>query len=367
MYLKELSIINFKNYDDAEISLSTKINAFVGNNGAGKTNILDAIYYLSFSKSYFHQTDLLNIKFNTDFFLLKGKYQKQDEELNISCGVKKEKKKILKKNNKEYKKLSEHIGLIPLVMISPGDYTLITGSGEERRKFIDGVISQYDKNYLDVLLKYNKAVQQRNKMLKQFAEFNNFDKDLLSVYDQQLIENGTIIHKKRKTFIESVVPVFQKYYNHISSGNETVELRYKSELSEKPLAEILTNNIQKDRLVTYTTSGIHKDDIDFNLGNLSIKKIGSQGQQKTYLIALKLAQFDFIQEKSNTKPILLFDDVFDKLDSTRVEQIIKLVIDNNFGQIFMTDANKHRIKRILSDISEDYKVFEIENGEANER
>ena len=367
MYIKELEIINFKNYNDAEINLSPKINAFVGNNGAGKTNILDAIYYLSFTKSYFHQTDALNIKFDTDFFLLKGKYQINEEEIIISCGVKKEKKKILKKNNKEYKKLSEHIGLIPLVMISPGDYTLITGSGDERRKFVDGVISQYDREYLNLLLKYNKAVQQRNKLLKQFAEFNNFDKDLLSVYDEQLIENGTIIFEKRKAFIESLIPVFQKYYNHISSGNEVVELKYKSELTEKTFAEILENNIPKDKAVTYTTSGIHKDDIDFNLGNFSIKKIGSQGQQKTYLIALKLAQFDFIREKSNTKPILLFDDVFDKLDSTRVEQIIKLVIDNNFGQIFMTDANKHRIERILSNISEDYKVFEIENNEANER
>ena len=367
MYLKELEIINFKNYNDAEISLSPKINAFVGNNGTGKTNILDAIYYLSFTKSYFHQTDLLNIKFDTDFFLLKGKYQIQEEEINISCGVKKEKKKILKKNNKEYKKLSEHIGLIPLVMISPGDYSLITGSSEERRKFVDGVISQYDREYLNLILKYNKAVQQRNKLLKQFAEFNNFDKDLLSIYDQQLIENGSFIFEKRKSFIELLIPVFQKYYNHISSGNETVELKYKSELFSNNFGDILKNNLAKDRAITYTTSGIHKDDIDFNLGEFSIKKIGSQGQQKTYLIALKLAQFDFIREQSKTKPILLFDDVFDKLDSTRVEQIIKLVIDNNFGQIFMTDANKYRIERILSNISENYKVFEIDNNEANER
>ncbi len=366
MYIKKLEIINFKNYNDANISLSSKINAFVGNNGVGKTNIIDAIYYLSFTKSYFHQTDLLNIKFDTDFFLLKGKYEINNEEINISCGVKKEKKKVLKKNNKEYKKLSEHIGLIPLVMISPGDYTLITGSGDERRKLVDGVISQYDRGYLEVLLKYNKAVQQRNKLLKQFTEFNNFDSDLLSVYDEQLIENGTIIFKKRGAFIKLLTPVFQKYYNHISSGKEVVEIKYKSELLEKSFADILKNNITKDRAVTYTTSGIHKDDIDFNLGTHSIKKIGSQGQQKTYLIALKLAQFDFIREKSNTKPILLFDDVFDKLDSIRVEQIIKLVINNNFGQIFMTDANKFRIERILSTISEDFKVFEIKNNEANE-
>jgi len=365
VFLEELSIINFKNYSDAFLKLSAKINVFVGNNGVGKTNILDSIYYLSFTKSFFNKTDILNIKFDEDFFLLKGKYIKNNEEFNISCGVKKDKNKILKKDKKEYNKLSEHIGLIPLVMISPADYNLISGTSEERRKFIDSVISQYDREYLEILLKYNKAILQRNKLLKQFSENNSFNKDLLSVYNEQLIDYGTSIYEKRKNFIKALIPVFQTYYKHISEGNEVVELTYKSELLNKSFSDILKENTPKDRVASYTTSGIHKDDVDFNFGEYPIKKIGSQGQQKTYLIALKLSQFDFIKEKSGVKPILLFDDVFDKLDSNRVEQIIKLVIEHNFGQIFITDSNKHRIETILTEISDEHKIFEIINGEIN--
>ena len=362
MHLKELSIINFKNYADAEFIFSDKINAFVGDNGAGKTNILEAIYYLSFTKSYSHQVDLLNIKEGEDFFLIKGNYIKNDDELNVSCGVKRDKKKSFKKNNKEYKKISDHIGLIPLVMISPSDYQLISGASDERRRFIDSVISQYDRQYLEILIKYNKAVQQRNKLLKQFAESNFFDKDLLSAFDDVLINSGNEIFEKRTKFITELVPVFQKYYKYISGGKENVSLEYKSALNETNMQDLLTQNLQKDRISTYTTGGIHKDDLLLNIGNFAIKKSGSQGQQKTFLIALKLAQFDFMSKINGLKPILLFDDIFDKLDSKRVEHIISLVLDNNFGQIFMTDANKYRIDRILSKISENYKVFEIENG-----
>ncbi len=362
MHLSRLSLINFKNYSDAEFEFSDKINAFVGDNGAGKTNVLESIYYLSFTKSYLHQVDYMNIKESEDFFLIKGSYNQDGEELSISCGVKKDKKKVFKKNNKEYKKISNHIGLIPLVIISPYDYTLISGTSDERRKFIDGVISQFDKKYLELLINYNKAIQQRNKMLKQFAESGYFDNDLLSAYNQVLEKSGDYIYKKRQEFIEKLVPVFQKYYKHISNNKENVSLKYNSALSQTSMSDLLQENITKDRRATYTTAGIHKDDLELKLGNFSIKKAGSQGQQKTFLISLKLAQFDFMSKINKMKPILLFDDIFDKLDSSRVEQIISLVIDNNFGQIFLTDANKYRVERILSKISENYKVFEIQDG-----
>lgn len=362
MYLKKLSILNFKNYDEANFEFSSKLNAFVGDNGAGKTNILDALYYLSFTKSYFLQQDSLNVKHDKDFFLIKGTYTKASEELELSCGFKKDKKKVFKKNNKEYKKLAEHIGTIPLVMITPSDYTLISGGSEERRKFIDGVISQYDKEYLENLLNYNKILLQRNQTLKQFAKSGRFDADLLSTYDHRLIKYGEPIHQQRKKFITDLTPVFQKYYNHISGGSETVGLQYISQLNDISFANLLSQNQDKDRIATHTTVGIHKDDIVLSLGKYLIRKLGSQGQQKTYLIALKLAQFEFMSKLSSYKPILLFDDVFDKLDSKRVEHILRLVLDNNFGQIFMTDANQYRIERILSELSEQYSVFNINNG-----
>ena len=365
MYLKELSLINFKNYSEAEFKFSPKVNAFVGDNGAGKTNILDALYYLSFTKSYFIQQDSLNVKHDEDFFLIKGLYNKGEEELDLSCGYKKDKKKVVKKNNKEYKKLAEHIGTIPLVMITPSDSTLIIGGSEERRKFIDGVISQYNKDYLNNLLNYNKILIQRNQLLKQFAKGGFFDSDLLSTYDEQLNKYGTDIYTERNTFIKELVPVFQKYYNHISGGNELVKMDYKSQLSEKNLLDLFEQNLEKDRIVTHTTVGIHKDDIELSLGEYPIKKLGSQGQQKTYLIALKLAQFEFMSKLNKFKPILLFDDIFDKLDAKRVEHILRLVLDNNFGQIFMTDANRYRIERILSELSDQYTVYNIEEGVVN--
>ena len=365
MYLKELSLINFKNYEEAEFKFSPRVNAFVGDNGAGKTNILDALYYLSFTKSYFIQQDSLNVKHNEDFFLVKGIYNKGNDELDLSCGFKKDKKKVFKKNKKEYKKLAEHIGTIPLVMITPSDSSLIIGGSEERRRFIDGVISQYNKEYLNNLLNYNKVLLQRNQLLKQFAKNGSFNKDLLSAYDDQLSKYGTEIFEERNKFTKELVPVFQKYYNHISGGNEIVKMFYKSQLHEDSLTNLFSSNLEKDRIVTHTTVGIHKDDIELSLGEYPIKKIGSQGQQKTYLIALKLAQFEFMSKLNKFKPILLFDDIFDKLDAKRVEHILRLVLDNNFGQIFMTDANKFRIERILSELSDQYTVYNIEGGNVN--
>jgi len=362
MYLKKLTLLNFKNYSHKEFELSEKINCFVGKNGVGKTNILDAIYYLSFCKSFLNPIDSQNIKHNEDLFILQGEYDKAGKTENIYCGVKKNTKKQFKRNQKEYQKLSNHIGLFPLVIISPIDYGLITGGSEERRKFISGIIAQYNKNYLEALIKYNKALTQRNKLLKNFAKTGNYDQLSIDIWNEQLIAPGEIIYKERENFIKKFIPIFQKYYEYISLKNEMVDLKYESNLHTDNIGNLLKNSIEKDRILQYTTKGVHKDDLIFNLSNHPIKKIGSQGQQKSYLIALKLAQFDFISEINHYKPIILLDDIFDKLDSERVKQLVNLVAEDNFGQIFITDTSQDRLERILNNNSIEYKVFNLSEG-----
>ncbi len=364
MNLNSLQLVNYRNFEDLQLDFSEKINCFIGNNGVGKTNILDAIYNLSFTKSWLNPLDTQNIRYNQDFFLIKGKYRFEQDEIEISCGLKRGKKKSFKRNGKEYKKLSEHIGLIPLVSISPYDSNLILGGSDERRKFIDSVISQFDKEYLLALLKYNRILTQRNRLLKQFAEQRIFDKDSLDVWNMQLIEYGIVIYDKRKKFLNDLSPIFQKYYNFISEEKEPVQLSYRSQLIEN-FEDLLEQNIEKDRVLQYTGVGIHKDELIFKLKEHTLKKNASQGQQKTYLIALKLAQFDYIKQISSIKPILLFDDIFDKLDRLRVEQIIKLVADKHFGQIFITDTNQERLDKILNKIKINYKLFKI-NDEISE-
>lgn len=360
MNLNSLQLVNYRNFNDLQLDFSEKINCFIGNNGVGKTNILDAIYNLSFTKSWLNPLDTQNIRYNQDFFLIKGKYRFEEDEIEISCGLKRGKKKSFKRNGKEYKKLAEHIGLIPLVSISPYDSNLILGGSDERRKFIDSVISQFDKEYLQALLKYNRVLTQRNRLLKQFAEQRTFDKDSLAVWNMQLIEYGTFIYEKRQNFLSDLSPIFQKYYDFISEQKESVQLTYRSQLIEN-FEDLLEQNIEKDRVLQYTGVGIHKDELIFKLKEHTLKKNASQGQQKTYLIALKLAQFDYIKQISNIKPILLFDDIFDKLDRLRVEQIIKLVADKHFGQIFITDTNQERLDKILNKIEINYKLFKINN------
>ena len=362
MYLKNLSLINFKNYKQLEADFSTKINCFVGNNGVGKTNLLDAIYYLSFCKSYFNPIDSQNIKHEEPFFVIQGGVDIAEKNENIYCGIKRNQKKQFKRNKKEYEKLADHIGLIPLVMISPADNNLITSGSEERRKFMNVVISQYNKNYLYNLINYNKALTQRNKLLKDFAHSNQYDDEMLSLWDHQLIDPGKNILSERLEFIKKIKPIFQKYYSFISSENEEVALEYQSNLLDNNYEELLKKSRQKDRILQYTTVGIHKDDLLLKLGDHTIKKIGSQGQQKTYLLALKLAQFDFMQNIYGFKPILLLDDIFDKLDADRVEKIIELVANNNFGQIFITDTSKDRLKNILSKSEINYELFTIKNN-----
>lgn len=364
MFIRELSVINYKNLVQAELTFSRKLNCFIGNNGVGKTNLLDSIYYLSFCKSYFNMPDSQNIRHSEDFFVLHGKYQRSGENEDIYCGFKTGQKKRFRRDKKEYERLSDHIGLLPLVMISPADAVLIQGGSEERRRFMDSVISQFDHSYLESLVKYNRALLQRNNLLKSFTANHSFDPDSLEVWDAQLLTLGEKIFEKRKKFIGELMPVFQYYYEIISMGNEKVSLEYNSRLNEKDFDSLLKEALQKDRLLQYTTAGIHKDDLDLKLGDYPIKRLGSQGQNKTYLIALKLAQFDFVRSVNSLKPILLLDDIFDKLDSERVEQIVKLVSGENFGQIFITDTNREHLSGIIREAGgEDYKIFRVENGQ----
>ena len=359
MFLKQLTLLNYKNISNQSFDFESKINCFIGKNGVGKTNILDAIYHLAYGKSYFNPLSTQNIKHNEDFFLIDSTFIKNEKEEKIACSLKKGQKKIVKRNNKNYEKLSEHIGFIPLVIISPSDTDLIIEGSETRRKFIDSVISISDSHYLNQLIQYQKLVSQRNALLKYFALNQTFDKDNIAIYEEQLVSIGTAIFEKRKHFLESFIPIFKKYYNIISDESEQVHLVYQSQLIENDLATLFKENLNKDRALQYTSSGIHKDDLSFEIDEYPIKKFGSQGQQKSFLIALKLAQFEFIKEKSGELPILLFDDIFDKLDSSRVEKIITMVNDDVFGQIFISDTHEERTETIIQSTEQSYSIFNL--------
>lgn len=362
MYLKKLNLLNFKNYEQVEMEFSPRINCFAGLNGVGKTNLLDAIYYLSLCKSYFNPIDSQNIRHNGDFFVIEGEYLRNEESEHIFCGLKRNQKKQFKRNRKEYQRLSEHIGLLPLVMISPADSSLITEGSEERRHFINAVIAQYDHAYLEHLIRYNAALAQRNKLLKETGGNGMPDLETLELWNMQMIPPGEKIHTTRKDFIDELVPVFQHYYEYISGGMENVGIAYQSHLSGGSFSDQLNAAVEKDRILQFTTTGVHKDDLLLKLGDLPIKRSGSQGQQKTFLVALKFAKFDFIRKHNGQKPILLLDDIFDKFDEQRVNQIIKLVASDNFGQIFITDTHPDRMARLLSDLHIDSRLFRIENN-----
>lgn len=359
MYLKKISLFNFKNFDEASFEFEHKINCFVGKNGVGKTNVLDAIYHLSFGKSYFNTLAVQNIKHNQDFFVIDGSFEKQERSENILCSLKKGQKKILKRNGKIYEKFSDHLGFIPLVIISPTDADLIREGSETRRKFIDSVISQLDKEYLHQLIQYQKIISQRNALLKYFAVNRVFETETLDIYNEQLNVLGQQIFQKRKNFLHDFIPIFNSFYQNISNSVETVQLEYESQLENQDLLSLLQENISKDRILQYTSVGIHKDDLSFNIENYPIKKFGSQGQQKSFLIALKLAQFEFVKKQSGEKPILLFDDIFDKLDETRVEKIVEMVNNNNFGQLFITDTHGERTENIIKSLHQSYKIFNL--------
>ncbi|MBP5380141.1 MAG: DNA replication/repair protein RecF [Bacteroidaceae bacterium] len=362
MILTKLSILNYKNIAQADLSFSPGINCFIGQNGEGKTNMLDAIYFLSMCRSSFSNIDSTTIRHDADFMMLQGQYEHEDgtpEE--IYCGLKMGQKKVFRRGKKAYKRLAEHIGLIPLVVVSPSDSELISGGSEERRRFLDIVISQCDPAYIDALLRYNKALQQRNTLLK--MEDAEPDPELLSLWEEAMAREGEYIYQRRVYYVEQLIPTFQQYYNSISSGAEQVGLRYISHCQRGPLLEVIQRDRHKDRAVGYSLHGIHKDDIEMTLGGYPIKREGSQGQNKSYLIALKLSQFDFLRRTvSNTTPILLLDDIFDKLDATRVEQIIRLVSGENFGQIFITDTNRDHLDQVLSHVQGEHKLFHVKGG-----
>jgi len=359
MILQKLSLLNYKNFESESFEFDPKINCFVGLNGVGKTNVLDAIYHLSFGKSYFNPITLQNIKHGNEFFVLEGTYEKQDQQEKIVVSAKKGQKKVIKRNGKVYDKFSEHIGFLPLVIISPSDRDLIIEGSDTRRKFMDGVISQGDSTYLRALIHYNKVLSQRNSLLKYFVANNTFDRDTLSIYNDQLNQSGTLIFEKRSAFIEEFQPIFLERHQSISNHQETVQLQYESQLEEKPFLDLLNENEGKDRFSQYSNFGIHKDDLNFQIDGYPIKKFGSQGQQKSFLIALKLAQFDFLKAHSKVNPILLLDDIFDKLDEERVGQIISLVDKENFGQLFISDTHADRTETVIKKVHQSYKMFPL--------
>lgn len=359
MFLRHLSLVNYKNFDSKTLEFDPVINCLVGDNGVGKTNVLDAIYHLCFGKSYFNPVSTQNIKHGTEFFVVEGEFEKLNRTEKILCSFKKGTKKVIKRNDKPYEKFSEHIGFLPLVIISPSDRDLILEGSETRRKFMDGVISQSDKVYLQNLIKYNKVVSQRNSLLKYFAANRTFDRDTLSIYNEQMSALGTAIHQKRVEFIESFLPIFKEQYQNISEKDEQINLSYESQLSDDSLLNLLEKNIEKDRALQYTSVGVHKDDLSFTIAGHPIKKFGSQGQQKSFLIALKLAQFHFIKQLADTTPILLLDDIFDKLDENRVSHIVGLVKNDNFGQIFISDTHADRTEDVVKNIHQSYKIFNL--------
>jgi DNA replication and repair protein RecF len=368
MFLRHLSLVNFKNYAEFESGFSPKVNCFVGDNGMGKTNLLDAIHYLSFCKSFFNPIDSQNIRHNEGFFVIQGHFEKWGEETEVYCGIKRHHKKVFKRNKKEYDRLSEHIGQFPLVMISPSDTELIHGSSELRRKFLDGIISQYDKFYLDKLIEYNQALRQRNALLKNFAESRTFDSESIGIWDEQLSLHGSAISERRLAFLTEFIPLFNEHYRFISDSatgsREEVALEYRDSLNGRDLKTGLMTSLARDRSLQHTTVGPHKDDLDFTLGGHSLKKFASQGQQKSYLLALKLAQFEFIKTQKKTSPLLLLDDVYDKLDESRFTRLLELVSGEKFGQVFITDTHPARMNELLNQKQIEHRIFVIGQQEA---
>lgn len=359
MILRKLSILNYKNILQAEVVFSPKMNCFFGNNGMGKTNLLDVIHYLSFCKSHINTLDSQIINNDQDMCVIQGEYDYEGRAEDIFCAIRRRQRKQFKRNKKEYEKLSEHIGLLPLVMVSPADSDLIRGGSDERRRFLDLIISQQDKQYLHALIQYNKALLQRNMLLKN----QSMDATLYEVLEMQMSMYGKMVFDKRQLLVESFIPIFNEYYQTICRSTEQVGLRYISQLEDRDLTESLAANRERDRILGYTSNGVHKDELEMTLNEQLIRRVGSQGQNKTYLIALKLAQFAFLNRKGQTTPILLLDDIFDKLDAARVAEIIKLVSGDSFGQIFITDTNRKYLDEILQAMNHDYALFRVEQGE----
>jgi len=366
MWLKQLSVLNFKNYTESTLTFLPEVNAFTGENGSGKTNLLDAIHYLSLCKSYFNPIDSQHIKKGEEWFMVQGDFERNERFDSISCSLKRNQKKQFKRNKKDYPRLADHIGQFPLVMVSPNDSEIITEGSEERRKFIDNVISQTDNRYLDKLIAYNKILLQRNTLLKNIKEKGVFDIGLLEVLNLQLVEVGDLIYQRRKRFMNEFTPSFRRHYTYLTGEAEVVSLDYESPLHKHDFMHLLESNIDRDRYLERTSQGIHKDDLIFTIHDeMPLKKFGSQGQQKSFLIALKLAQYTFLQEQNKFKPLLLLDDIFDKLDERRTKKLMEMVSNDEFGQIFITDTDAERIRKIFDEIDQPIRIFDIAGGQVN--
>ena len=373
MHLDKLSITNFKNIAEAQLEFSQNINCFVGNNGEGKTNVVDAIYFLSFCKSAFNHIDSQVMKHDQDFFMLQGQYSDSNGNLeDIYCGMQKGKKKHFKRNKKEYRRLSEHLGLAPVILVAPSDVSVIEGASDERRHLIDVTVSQHDREYVDALARYGKALQERNVLLKKACDEHGGHSamcpdqsmiSLMELYEEQMAAYGEVIFAKRNAFIEEITPLFQRYYNLIADNREQVSLAYTSHCQRGPLLETIQRDRLKDLIMGYSLHGVHRDELEMTIGGYPLKKEGSQGQNKTFVLALKLSQFEYLKGKTQQKtPILLLDDIFDKLDAHRVEQIVKLVSSDEFGQIFITDTNREHLDMILKRSPYDYRIFHVAGG-----
>ncbi|MFH0893603.1 MAG: DNA replication and repair protein RecF [Bacteroidota bacterium] len=360
MFFTSLTLQNFKNYSSASLSLSPRINCFVGNNGSGKTNILDALHYLSFCKSYFNYIDTQNILHGEDFFVVKADVNRDDAPDNLLCSVKVGHKKVFKRNGKEYDRLADHIGLYPLVIITPADSDIINLGSDSRRRLMDSVIAQYDRIYLDNLIAYNKLLVHRNTLLKQDVT-SKVKNEVFDAIDAGMAPLASAIFKARQDFVNRFIPRFNRLYQSVCPESEIVETIYQSQLANEDFSVLLATSFGRDRAVQYTTQGIHKDDFVFQINGYPVKRFGSQGQQKSFLVALKLAQFEIIRDQKQVNPVLLFDDIFDKLDNDRVSKLMKLVSESDFGQIFVTDTDEDRMKKVFGKLDAQSFLFRVEN------
>lgn len=360
MHLEKINLLNFKNYGELALSFSPQVNCIVGNNGSGKTNLLDAIHYLSLTKSAFSLTDSQSIRHEADFFMVDGRFYNDDKQYQVTCSLKNGQRKIVLLDKKPYERISEHIGRFPVVLIAPDDTDLVRESGEIRRKFFDGMMSQLDAGYLADLIQYNVVLKQRNSLLKQFFERHYYDKELLETYSMQLLDLGRKLHQKRDVFVQEYIPVFRNHYQNLTESREEADLIYESELFEENFEYEFFYETRRDLQAQRTTKGIHKDDYVFEINRFAVRKFGSQGQQKSFVIALKLAQFDIIHKYKQLKPLLLLDDIFDKLDELRIGKLLQMISEQTFGQLFLTDARPERTRKIFEQVQTETNILHTE-------
>ena len=360
MWIEKLRLTHFKNHEEGLFSFGERVNCVVGPNGSGKTNLLDAIYFLALTKSARHNQDALCVQHEAPFFLLDGIFLKNQQRTQITCSFQVGQRKVLQADKKNYERLSDHIGQFPVVLVAPDDTDLVRQGSEERRRFFDGVMSQLDPAYLSAFLHYNKLLAQRNSLLKLFAERNYLDEVLLDTYSTPLVTLAQQIHRQREGFMEQFVPLFQQYYAYLSNAREGVTIYYESDLASPDFVADFARNRARDLAAQRTGMGVHKDDFVFELGGVALKKFGSQGQQKSFVIALKLAQYALLAKEKGSFPILLLDDIFDKLDDRRIQKLMRLIDDGEIGQVFITDARPERSRRILEQVQADVRFIEIE-------